>query len=92
VKMYRTERYDRCKVTEVEVESVTNCFVTLPGRRREARSSDWQNYWETPAAAWDHLEGTAKAELTAAKESMIRADAALARVQAARAKAKDGAS
>lgn len=45
------------KIEKIEVEKETECFVTLKSGRREAKSSDYSNWFDTELQAKQFIYG-----------------------------------
>lgn len=73
---YKTGGYGRSLIEPVEIERFTDACVWIKGRRN-ARSTDFYNFYPTWQGAKDALVAKAEAKLERAKAEVERARSAL---------------
>lgn len=73
MRKYRTSKYG-CEIETVEVERETDKSVWINGQRN-AKRTDWFNYWNTFIEAKNHLMIVAEKKINAARFNLECAEA-----------------
>lgn len=73
---YQLVKWDN-RVRTVEVVKETASFVVLPSGRREAKTSDYHEYYETAGEAWDSLVALREQQVRDAEARLEQKRAAL---------------
>jgi len=79
---YKTKKWDYAKVEAVECESETAKFVVIKGRRN-AKRSDYENYFPSELEAWQFLIAQYKSSCDYHKRELHKYNTALGQCAAA---------